>query len=198
MSAQSSETTGFQKPAAVLPKPIGEQPGATGAVALSRPEAARKLATQRVAVTDQNLEASLRSRCNVGKRLRSRVLPGEPDTELVPVRPGEMDLASASSMVDLAFQDWTTHPDGDRIMDAALAYCEALTKRRADDAAEVTAQAYKSALARYPMDVALQVLREWPERNPWFPSWSELRDRCEKLTAPRMDLLEAIRLARLS
>lgn len=95
-------------------------------------------------------------------------------------------------MVELAFQTSADHPTGDRLLDEALAYCDGLTVRRADDAAAVTIAAYKSVLSRYPLDVALQALRDWPERNRFFPAWAELREVCERLVAPRRELKAAI------
>ena len=195
MSATSSETIGPLNPQAVVSKLTGQQHGETGAVALSRPDAARRLAAQSVATTNLNLEASLRSRCNVSKRHKSVVLTGELDMEVVPAGPGTMDLASASSMVELALQDWTSHPDGDQLITAALAYCDAMTRRKSDDAAAMTIQAYKTALARYPLDVALQALREWPENHSFFPTWFELRERCDKLASPRLILRHLIQRA---
>jgi hypothetical protein len=47
-------------------------------------------------------------------------------------------------------------------------------------------------LTAYPDAVALEALRTWGDQEPWFPSWSEIRSRCEvrmaKLLAVRREL----------
>jgi len=52
-----------------------------------------------------------------------------------------------------------------------------LTKRRKDDQVELdfAVLAYGSRLMEYPGDIVAEVLKGWPDKSTWFPSWHELK-----------------------
>jgi len=57
-----------------------------------------------------------------------------------------------------------------------------LTKRRKDDQVELdfAVMAYGSRLMEYPADIVAEVLKNWPDRSTWFPSWHELKETIDK------------------
>lgn len=66
-----------------------------------------------------------------------------------------------------------------------------VAKRRDDEFTEgLRLEAYASRLRRYPIDVVKSVVlsRTWK----FWPSWSELEQACEQLTAPRRAMLAAL------
>lgn len=76
-----------------------------------------------------------------------------------------------------------------------LAELSVITARRQDDAftEELRLTAYATRLARYPADVARAALLD----HPWkfWPTWVEVEEVCEKLTAPRRMMLNALSCA---
>lgn len=94
--------------------------------------------------------------------------------------------------MQLALTSAAHHPTGRQLLEEGLAYVAGLCRPRNAGGAEVTVDAMATQLERFPIDVALQALKDWPERNHWFPTWAELRERCEALEAPRRAMLAAI------
>lgn len=56
------------------------------------------------------------------------------------------------------------------------------------DSASIQIEAYVERLSAYPGDIALAVLRDWPERSAEWPQWFELFESLERLTKPRRAL----------
>jgi hypothetical protein len=44
--------------------------------------------------------------------------------------------------------------------------------------------AYIELLLEYPIDIALEVIRQWPRKNKFWPAWCELQDRIEAEIRP--------------
>ncbi|MGI9484983.1 MAG: hypothetical protein ACR2RF_03690 [Geminicoccaceae bacterium] len=50
-------------------------------------------------------------------------------------------------------------------------------------------------LSEYPADVVVDVLKAWPRRSPWWPSWNELYEQLERKSAPRRAIRDVIKHA---
>lgn len=50
-------------------------------------------------------------------------------------------------------------------------------------------------LSEYPADVVVDVLKAWPRRSPWWPSWNELYEQLERKSAPRRAIHGVIKQA---
>ena len=101
----------------------------------------------------------------------------------------EPDWQGAITAVNLAMT-----PLDDASIEQALAVLEVKTKRRAeaDMVADLGFRVFVSELRRYPADVVLEVLRRWPEKSPWAPSWNELYVDLETMTQKRRDILASL------
>ncbi len=152
-------------------------------------QARKRLAEQSTFQTNRALVDALEQRYGLSKKGRGWIGIGEPDFQMVAVDGMEVDWQGAIDAVQLAL----TPPDDDMI-EKALAILEVQTKRRAEDdqVASLGLRVFVNGLKKYPTDVVLQVLRRWPEKSPWAPSWKELFDDLEALTQPRRSLLHAV------
>jgi hypothetical protein len=58
-----------------------------------------------------------------------------------------------------------------------IAEVYSLTKRRKDEQIEqdFAVMAYGERLLEYPADIVAEVLKRWPDRSTWWPSWHELK-----------------------
>lgn len=58
-----------------------------------------------------------------------------------------------------------------------ITICAALTAQPRDDdmASELKLRAYVEKLAEYPGDIVNAVLKDWPEKSKWFPTWADLK-----------------------
>lgn len=85
-------------------------------------------------------------------------------------------------------------PAADRTTLVLLAKLSALVAQRADSdaGAEVQLAAYAERLREYPADIVAEVLRDWPNRSQWWPTWFELRERLEPKLQRRLAMLEDI------
>lgn len=65
----------------------------------------------------------------------------------------------------------------DSEMNAWLGEVMLLTARRKEDDDDLAARlhVYTRRLSEYPKDMVRAVLREWPNRNKFFPTWCELK-----------------------
>lgn len=108
---------------------------------------------------------------------------------MVPIDGSEVNWQGAIDAVKLAM----TCLD-DVTIEQALAVLEVKTKRRAeaDMVADLGLKVFVSELRKYPADVVLEVLRRWPEKSPWAPSWNELFVDLEALTQKRRDILASL------
>lgn len=87
------------------------------------------------------------------------------------------------------------HPCGPQFAAVKLAEMRVLTAHRARDGTdiELTATAYTQRLAEYPADVVVAACEAWTNANPFWPAWSELKDRCDRKMACRLELRDALR-----
>jgi hypothetical protein len=81
-----------------------------------------------------------------------------------------------------------------------VATLHAVTARRGDDEAglSVAMTLYAGCLAQYPADIAKAVCMSFALRKAkpnWFPTLSEINDACERETAQRKALLNALKSA---
>ena len=156
-------------------------------------QARKRLAEQSPSQTNKALVDALAQRYGLSKKGRGWIGIGEPDFQMVAIDGMDVDWQGAIDAVQLAL----TPPDDDMI-EKALAILEVQTKRRAEDdqVASLGLRVYVNGLKKYPADVVLEVLRRWPEKSPWAPSWKELFDDLEALTQPRRNLLHSVTWSR--
>ena len=76
----------------------------------------------------------------------------------------------------------------------ALAKLRLMTKVRAESTEDIrlTLTFYAEELRRYPGDVVRKVLSTQANMSPWWPAWSELKDRLDLYTRKRKKLHEAL------
>lgn len=85
-------------------------------------------------------------------------------------------------------------PADQRRIERALAELALLCKSRPEETEDVAARLsiITARLRDYPGDVALEAIRRWGDSEKWFPSWAELRGRCELLGSKRMMVRTAV------
>jgi hypothetical protein len=76
----------------------------------------------------------------------------------------------------------------------AVAVLRARTKARAEqsDDLKLLVSVFAEDLQRYPADIVISACREWGENQKWFPSWSELKERCESKFERRSAMQDAL------
>lgn len=103
-------------------------------------------------------------------------------------------VIGAEDARELALSDLTKlqQPAPQRAIEAWLAELSVITAKRTDDEFSETLrlEAYASRLRRYPADVCREALlgRTWK----FWPSWAELEQVCENLSAPRKAMIRAL------
>lgn len=157
-----------------------------------------KLLEQAPHETDRRLLASLKQRCGLHIEVESHMV--YPETggfhrviDRVVVE-GEGSRKDALSMVELAMT-----PAPKQALARELTRLRILTKAkdRAEIDTEFEAQIWLDELSRYPADVAVETLREWPRRKAgtWWPSWHELEPILRRKAAMREALAAKLRQA---
>lgn len=75
----------------------------------------------------------------------------------------------------------------------ALATLSTLVARRAEEEADIKLQlkAYTERLRRYPEDVVMATLSDWPDRSQWWPTWFDLAQILNDRVRFRQEMLEA-------
>lgn len=76
-----------------------------------------------------------------------------------------------------------------------LSELRVLTAHKAKDAKEVEllGAAYVSRLSAYPSDVIIAACDAWANANPFWPTWAELKNECDKRMSRRKQLRDALR-----
>jgi hypothetical protein len=76
-----------------------------------------------------------------------------------------------------------------------LTVCAVLTAHPKDDAmsSDLKMKAFASQLAGYPGDIVAHVLKEWPNKNKWFPTWAELLADIDEMSGLRPDIVDRVR-----
>jgi hypothetical protein len=184
-----SPTTGTPERALVAPSSTGQLPSAIGAGALAAIEEARQTGD-----SDRLESALYRSLKPYSRSLRPIVNDGFDliGYELV----GPMDRASLATLGALA--DKMTAPAGRETVARAVGRCLQLTKSREPDAMDLRLmiEAFCDELAEFPADVVDTACRKWLRAEKWWPSLSELRDRCQRATRWRSSLRQALAVPR--
>lgn len=105
----------------------------------------------------------------------------------------EDDMRQIAAAVERHEQAMMPAPQSDVLM--ALARLRAMTRapQAGDDDLKFALGVYAEELATYPGDVVLSVLRDWPKRSMWWPSWHELCCELEDRTVRRRGRLEVLR-----
>lgn len=102
--------------------------------------------------------------------------------------------AEALAMVELALT-----PAPPKVLAAELTRLRMLTKAkdRAEADTAYEAEIWLDELSRFPADVAVETLREWPRRKAgmWWPSWHELEPILRRKAAMREALAAKLRQA---
>jgi hypothetical protein len=88
-------------------------------------------------------------------------------------------------------------PCGANFAAKKLAELRALTAHRARDGidVDVMATAYTVRLSEYPTDVVNAACDAWTNANPFWPTWAELKDECDKRMRGRKQIRDALRKA---
>lgn len=102
----------------------------------------------------------------------------------------EADMAAATEFADASLRP--TRPE--RVL-AELTRLRALTVSRDQSTGdlELIAAAFTDELRRYPEDVVVSVLREWPRTHRFWPSLAELMRLTDRIVKPREALRQALR-----
>ena len=71
----------------------------------------------------------------------------------------------------------TSAPATPREVGELVAELFVLTKQRREDqmTLDISIEAFGSRLLEYPADIVREVLKKWPDRSTFFPSWHELK-----------------------
>lgn len=65
--------------------------------------------------------------------------------------------------------------------------------RISDGDSDLQLATYAEALGEYPRAAVLAVLKAWPTKSRWWPTWKELHDELEPLAAPGRSVRAAIK-----
>ena len=187
MKQISFETTGLLNREPKGARPTGPQRGAIGSEG-KQSAAVAKLCSQTPSQTNRNLLDVLRQQFGVTRRVRGMVLVGEPETAFV-TDGRDVDWQSAFNAVSLAML-----PAPADVLEQELGLVEVLCARGKEDGetAELGLMAFVGRLSKYPADVALKCLRDWPEENKYGPDWETLSKKLKSMAQERRDILASI------
>lgn len=200
-NAPSSETTGFRSLGEIQPSGIGRLLGEIGSVAVptvvsTGPEEVS------VAANDQALQALLKQQCGLLVEVHERTMfPAGGGFYSVPEGVDFHVLGPDLPKWGLAWAilDTALGPAPRKDLARELTRLRMLTKvkERGTVDAELEVLVWLDELSRYPGDVAIETLREWP-RQPqgmWWPSWHEMEERLRRKAAPRRAMVNKLREA---
>lgn len=100
------------------------------------------------------------------------------------------DIAQARAIFNAACQ-----PAEPRKIERALAELSMLCKSKAEETDDLAARLaiFANKLGSYPADVAMEAIKRWGNSEKWFPSWAELRMKCDLLGSKRMAVRDALK-----
>lgn len=196
------------KVSASMPTNLRQSSGTTGAQCLARKgssstgraltatDVARLLDGDEPARTDKAILASLPPSLASSLRERRREMIDPVygfDSEFCGYEIGTVsaeDLQAGQALVRAAIQRCDR-----QTVASELTRMRALTKARqlTDDDAAVTVAAYAEELSQYPADIVRAACRSWTRREPWWPSWAELKAELDRLARRRKALFAALR-----
>lgn len=203
MQPLNSVITGVVEQAAMQQSSIGQRPGGTGSVRSLTESALRsRLVAQEPVETDRNLLAWLESSLSVVAKPLSRMMFPTTGGYYARVEGFNLDGLNAANQSEViaAIEAAMTRPTLDHC-EELIASLHAVTARRGDDAEgqSLAMTLYAGCLAQYPADIAKSVCMAFAIRRAspnWFPTLSEINDACEKASAQRAALLNAVKTAR--
>ena len=90
----------------------------------------------------------------------------------------------------------TMSPPDRRMLVELITEVFTLTKMRGSNQIELdfAVRAYAARLADYPADTVFAVLKDWPNRSKWWPSWCEIKEQLDKTDRKGM-MVKALRQA---
>lgn len=88
-------------------------------------------------------------------------------------------------------------PASDREIAGMLATMNAalVQSRQSESETRLRLAAYVDRLRDYPQDVVSTALRQWPDKNRFWPAWAELRVELERIARPRRALIAELEMA---
>lgn len=88
-------------------------------------------------------------------------------------------------------------PASDRELAGMLATMNAalVQSRQSESETRLRLAAYVDRLREYPRDVVSVALRQWPDKNRFWPAWAELRAELERIARPRRALIGELEMA---
>jgi len=144
-------------------------------------------------VNDAKVAASLMQHCGLQLRERSVVIPGEPELEATAIS-STANFEQSEALLLRALE-----PAPKAKLEGALATLWVKMAKRAgtNSDADLMLAAYTAELQRFPADIALQVLTEWPRGfdHKFWPAWAELEIELNRRTRWRRAALAAIKHA---
>jgi len=144
---------------------------------------------------DLALEDSLAQRFGVRLVEKGLRQTGEPAMRVVRLKSSSThDIEAAWRWLQGAME-----PASEAEIERTLAVVSQLVARGRggdDEAADLQLEAYVAKLRRYPADIALAVLNRWPDTERFWPTWSEIKARLDRLTWRRRQMLEALETER--
>lgn len=153
------------------------------------------IAKRTPATNDKDLQASLEHSCGLRLEERRVVMAGESDL-MATLTSSTGNFKPSIDLLQRALE-----PAPDTQLERAIGVLWVKMAKRAGSDAELDLilAAYVAELRRFPADIALRVLTEWP-RHPdhvWWPAWAELEDELQRLSRWRRAAIEACRFAAL-
>lgn len=181
----NSAITGTPSRALAVPKPTGRQLGAIGAAELQTVEQAWQ------ARDADALESSLyRSLKPLATSLRPLTDASHDLTGYE--RVGPIPDGTLTTLRDMAKR--ITAPAGPQAATKSVSLCLMATKSREPDGVDLRGMIALLAedLAEFPPDVIATACRKWAWQEKWWPSLSEIRERCHRANRWRKSFAKAV------
>lgn len=181
----SSATSGAASPAPAASRSTGQALSATTAGA----SIASALEGRDAEKADRALLALLRplERSSLAPKLTSDFeVEGFRQTGAIPAAARQQLTAAVTAMI---------RPCGKSTAAKEALRCLSLTVSRERDGADLSlmAAALSDELSEFPADVVATAFRKWARREKWWPSLSEIRDECLRLSRVRWSLHKILR-----
>lgn len=199
----SSPTGQGQNPHQTTPaKPIGSGLTATTSAITPTKSLPAALAADNPNITDRALEACLPPSVKTSKReiWEDKSTPEWGwDGELTRIEWAQ-DLPETDRQRALQTVQQSLMPMTGAECQKALAKLRLMTKVRNESTEDIrlTLMFYEEELRNYPADVVRHVLSTQKNLSPWWPAWSELKERLDLYSARRRRLLEALKNGKTS
>lgn len=183
-------------------KRTGTALAAAGLHARPLPSLPAALAASKPEETDRALEASLPPSVKTSKReiWEDRGTAEHGWDGAITAIEWTKDLPEADRLKALQMVDHSLTPITGAECQKALAKLRYMTKVRNESTEDIrlTLMFYAEELAKFPGDVVRYVLDTQKNISPWWPAWSELKERLDLYTAKRRRLRDALTSARRS